>query len=132
MLPLTERALHLGGHGGRGRHAVELDAVARADHRELAQPGQAGELGPQRLGRLGRQRQPLAHGQWRGVVGRPEDKKVVAAHLGACTAGFGSLGWRLLSTGQSEMRAAAKSPTRNQENRFASSSPWRRMASAAE
>ena len=79
ILPRAEGSLDARHDGGVGGDPVELDAVAGAEHRELAEPGQRGELGPQSDGALRGEREFLAHLERRAVVGRADDEKHGAA-----------------------------------------------------
>ena len=107
-------------------HAVKLDAVARAEHGEFAQALDGGEFLVQRRGGGGRERELLAHGERRAVVGRPDDKKSLGAH------GFSAVfvrpagPCRLASTDWRESSAAANSARHVHAKRRARSRPPRR------
>jgi len=78
----AEGGLDLGDGGGIAGDAVEFDAVAGVEERELAHGAELGELAGETRGGVGIERQPLADGERSGVMRGAEDEERFLAHRG--------------------------------------------------
>ena len=78
----AEGGLNLGDGGGIAGDAVEFDAVAGVEQRELADGAELRELAGETRGRVGIERQPLADGERGGVMRGAENEERFLAHRG--------------------------------------------------
>ena len=110
---LVQRAqggLQAGHRLGLRGDAVDLDAIAGVEHRELIQAGERLQFPVQGVELAAGQRQFLAQLERGGLVAGAEEKEGGDAHgLLADGGPAGVTGWRLALTGPRESRAAAKS-----------------------